>query len=38
MKTKGEYIAFWISQAADDWTAVDTLYKGKNYLQRVSFF
>jgi HEPN domain-containing protein len=37
MKTKGEHIAFWIGQAADDWTAVDTLYKGKNYLQSLFF-
>ena len=37
MKTKDEYIAFWISQADDDWTAVDTLFKGKNYLQSLFF-
>lgn len=37
MKAKTEYIAFWISQANDDWNAVDTLYKGKNYLQSLFF-
>lgn len=37
MKTKTEYIDFWISQADDDWNAVDTLYKGKNYLQSLFF-
>ena len=37
MKTKTEYIDFWISQAVDDWNAVNTLYKGKNYLQSLFF-
>ena len=35
--TKQDYINFWIDQAEDDWTAVDTLFKGRNYLQS-SFF
>jgi len=37
MKTKKEHIDFWISQAEDDWKAVDTLFKGKNYLQSLFF-
>ena len=37
MKTKNEHIEFWLSQAEDDCTAVDTLYKGKNYLQSLFF-
>ena len=35
--SKEEHIAFWIAQSEDDWTAVDTLYKGKNYLQSLFF-
>jgi len=37
MKTKSEYIIFWIDQANDDWKAVETLFKGKNYLQSLFF-
>ncbi len=37
MRTKKERIDFWLSQAEDDWTAVDTLFKGKNYLQSLFF-
>jgi HEPN domain-containing protein len=37
MKTKQDYINFWIEQSKDDWTAVDTLFKGKNYLQSLFF-
>ena len=37
MRTKKEHIDFWLSQAEDDWTAVDTLFKGKNYLQSLLF-
>jgi len=37
MKTKGEHIEFWVEQAEDDWKAVLTLYKGKNYLQSLFF-
>jgi HEPN domain-containing protein len=37
MKTKAEHIDFWISQAEDDWSAVDTLFKGKKYLQSLFF-
>lgn len=37
MMTKDEYISFWISQAEDDWTAVDSLFQGKNYLQSLFF-
>jgi hypothetical protein len=29
MKTKKEHIDFWLAQADDDWSAVETLYKGK---------
>ena len=35
--TKQDYINFWIDQAEDDWTAVDTLFKGRNYLQSLFF-
>mgnify|MGYP001567081723 FL=1 len=28
MMTKQDYINFWIDQAEDDWTAVDTLFMG----------
>ena len=37
MKTKDEHIGYWIEQANDDWTAVNTLFKGKNYLQALFF-
>jgi HEPN domain-containing protein len=37
MKTKKEHIDFWLAQADDDWTAVDTLFKGRNYLQSLFF-
>ena len=37
MKTKNEHIEFWLTQAEDDWSAVYTLYKGKNYLQALFF-
>jgi HEPN domain-containing protein len=37
MKTKGEYIDYWVEQANDDWTAVNTLFGGKNYLQSLFF-
>jgi len=37
MMTKKDYINFWIDQAEDDWTAVDTLFKGRNYLQSLFF-
>ena len=37
MMTKQDYISFWIDQAEDDWTAVDTLFKGRNYLQSLFF-
>ena len=37
MMTKQDYINFWIEQAEDDWTAVDTLFKGRNYLQSLFF-
>lgn len=37
MKTKQEHINFWIEQSNDDWAAVDTLYKGKKYLQALFF-
>lgn len=37
MMTKQDYINFWIDQAEDDWTAVDTLFKGRNYLQSLFF-
>jgi len=37
LKTKKEHIDFWILQAEDDWSAVDTLFKGRNYLQSLFF-
>ncbi|MEX2429386.1 MAG: hypothetical protein WD577_14165 [Bacteroidales bacterium] len=37
MKTKKEHIAFWITQADDDWAAVATLFQGGNYLQSLFF-
>jgi HEPN domain-containing protein len=37
MKTKSEYINFWVEQSNDDWRAVQTLFKGKNYLQSLFF-
>jgi HEPN domain-containing protein len=37
MKAKKDHIDFWITQAEDDWTAVATLLKGRNYLQSLFF-
>lgn len=37
MKTKEDYIKFWIEQSQDDWNAVNTLFKGSNYLQSLFF-
>ncbi|MCF8378665.1 MAG: HEPN domain-containing protein [Bacteroidales bacterium] len=37
MKTKQEHIDFWIQQAEDDWSAVDTLFSGKKYLHALFF-
>ena len=37
MITKGAHIKFWLEQAEDDWSAVDTLFKGKKYLQSLFF-
>jgi HEPN domain-containing protein len=37
MMTKQDYINFWIEQAEDDWSAVDTLFKGKNFMQSLFF-
>lgn len=37
VKTKEDYIRFWIEQSHDDWKAVDTLFKGRNYLQSLFF-
>jgi len=37
MKTKQEHIDFWIEQADDDWSAVDTLFLGKKFLQSLFF-
>lgn len=37
MKTKDEHIQFWIEQAEDDWSAVNTLFIGKKYLQALFF-
>lgn len=37
MKSKSEHINFWVEQSNDDWTAVQSLYNGKNYLQSLFF-
>lgn len=37
MKTKEDYIKFRIEQSQDDWNAVNTLFKGRNYLQSLFF-
>jgi len=37
MKTKAEHIDFWLTQAEDDWKAVQTLFNGGNYLQSLFF-
>jgi HEPN domain-containing protein len=37
VKTKEDYIIFWIEQSKDDWNAVNTLFKGRNYLQSLFF-
>jgi len=37
MKSKSEHIDFWVSQAENDWDAVNTLFFGKNYLQSLFF-
>lgn len=37
MKSKSEHIIFWVEQSNDDWTAVQSLYNGKNYLQSLFF-
>jgi HEPN domain-containing protein len=37
MKSKNDHIDFWLSQAENDWNAVNTLYNGKNYLQSLFF-
>ncbi|MDZ7607335.1 MAG: HEPN domain-containing protein [Cyclobacteriaceae bacterium] len=37
MMTKQDCISFWIDQAEDDWTAVNTLFEGRNYLQSLFF-
>lgn len=37
MKTKNEHINYWLSQANDDWEAVETLIKGKKFLQALFF-
>jgi len=37
MKPKTEYIDYWTEQALDDWEAVNTLFRGKKYLQSLFF-
>lgn len=37
MKSKSEHIDFWVSQAENDWDAVNTLFVGKNNLQSLFF-
>lgn len=37
MKTKKEYIVFWIKQAEDDWEAVFALLEKKKFLQSLFF-
>ncbi len=35
--TKEEHIQHWIDQAAEDWSAVETLFNGKKYLHALFF-
>jgi HEPN domain-containing protein len=37
VKTKEEYIQFWITQAEDDWQTVYILFEKKKYLQSLFF-
>jgi hypothetical protein len=37
MITKEAHIKFWLELAEDDWSAVDTLFNGKKYLQSLFF-
>lgn len=37
MKSKKEHIDFWLLQSEDDWSAVDTLFSGQNYVQSLFF-
>jgi HEPN domain-containing protein len=37
VKSKEEHIRFWINQAEDDWQAVGTLFRGRNFLQSLFF-
>jgi len=37
VKSKDEHIEFWINQATEDWAAVESLFKGKHYLQSLFF-
>lgn len=37
MKSKEEHIQYWLTQAEDDWEAVNTLFEGKKYLQSLFF-
>ncbi len=37
MRTKEEHIQHWLGQAQDDWDAVETLFKGKKFLQSLFF-
>jgi HEPN domain-containing protein len=34
---KREHISYWLEQAADDWEAVDALYRNKKYMQALFF-
>ncbi len=34
---KQEYISYWLEQSENDWQAVNTLFKGANYLQSLFF-
>ncbi|NJK85838.1 MAG: HEPN domain-containing protein [Bacteroidales bacterium] len=36
-ENKRKHYLFWLSQAKDDWSAVNTLYKGGNFLQSLFF-
>jgi len=37
LKSKEEYINFWVEQALDDWQAVDALFQKGKYLQALFF-
>ena len=37
MMTKQEHIDYWVKAAENDWTAVQTIYNGKEYIYALFF-